>query len=92
MPFGSDQTRGRATRRAVARANQLVAESKLLRESDLQDIWRRQGFSSFTRWPVPVRKDWGAHVLGLPAEAEDGNPGECSGESPEVLTTGQDCP
>ena len=41
---------------------------------------------------MPVWKNWGTHVLGLPAEAKGGNPGEYSSESPEGLTTRQDYP
>jgi hypothetical protein len=38
-----------------------------------------------------VRKNWGARAR-LPAEAEGGNPGEYSSESPEGVETGQEGP
>jgi len=50
-----------------------------------------QGFVASTRWPVPLRKNWDARS-GLPAEAEGGNPGQYSSESPEGEEGRQDDP
>ncbi len=52
----------RATRRAVAKANESVVEKGILHEADLRGYWSCQGFLSSTRWPVPVRKNWGVQV------------------------------
>ena len=61
----SDQPRRQASRRAVAKANGLIAEMapyvKLVageREC--------QGFAPSTRWPVPMRKELGNARIGLP--------------------------
>ena len=85
-PPRSDHPRGQTTRRAVARANGLVAEMGSRVKMICGIKWRCQGFLSSTRWPGPTWKNWGKHMLGLPAEAEGGNSGEFSSESPEGLT------
>src|SRR5476649_809254 len=44
--------RGRATRKAVARANGRTVESRPRREADGRDHWRCQGFPPRYRWPA----------------------------------------
>src|SRR5262249_24964017 len=91
MSARSDQPRRRATRRAVARANERAVAIGSPRGADLREHWRCRGFLPSTRWPALVRKNGGARAR-LPAEAADGNPGEYSRESPEGVETGQEDP
>ena len=56
-PSGLVSPAGRANRRAVAKANEPVVESKLRMKLIRAGIWSRQGLSSFIRWPVPMRKN-----------------------------------
>ena len=91
-PLRSGQHRGQATRRAVAKANGLIAEMGP-RTKLIQAEYRRcQEFLPSTRWPVPMRKDGAMPVSDLPAEVEGGNPGEPSSESSEGLVSRQEDP
>ena len=56
-PSGLVSPARRANRRAVAKANEPVVESKLRMKLIRADIWSCQGFSSFARWPVLIRKN-----------------------------------
>ena len=91
-PLRSGQHRGQATRRAVAKANGLIAEMGS-RTKLIQAEYRRcQEFFPSIRWPVPMRKDGAVPVSDLPAGVEGGNPGEPSSESSEGLGSGQEDP
>ena len=91
-PLRSGQHRGQATRRAVAKANGLIAEMGS-RTKLIQAEYRRcQEFLPSIRWPVPMRKDGAVPVSDLPAGVEGGNPGEPSSESSEGLGSGQEDP
>ena len=91
-PPRSGQHRGRATGRAVARANGLTAEMGPRTKLIHAEHRRCQEFLPSTRWPVPARKDGAVPVPDLPADVEGGNPGEPSSESSEGLVAGQDDP
>ena len=91
-PPRSGQHRGRATGRAVARANGLTAEMGPRTKLIHAEHRRCQEFLPSTRWPVPARKDGAVPVSDLPADVEGGNPGEPGSESSEGLVTGQDDP
>ena len=58
-----DQPRRLAIRRAVARANGLIAETPPSVEL-VAGYSECQAFPSPTRWPVLVRKDWEVHASG----------------------------
>jgi hypothetical protein len=91
-PLRSGQHRGQATRRAVVKANGLIAEMGS-RTKLIQAEYRRcQEFFPSIRWPVPMRKDGAVPVSDLPAGVEGGNPGEPSSESSEGLGSGQEDP
>jgi len=91
-PLRSGQHRGQATRRAVAKANGLIAEMGS-RTKLIQAEYRRcQEFLPSIRWPVPMRKDGAVPVSDLPAGVEGGNPGEPSSESSEGLVSRQEDP
>src|SRR4029453_1945372 len=87
----SDQPRRRATRRAVARANERAVEIGSPRGADCGGVGGCQGFLPSTRGPALVRKNGGARTR-LPAEAAGGNPGEYSSESPEGVETRKEDP
>ena len=91
-PPRSGQHRGRATGRAVARANGLTAEMGPRTKLIQAEHRRCQGFLPSTRWPVPARKDGAVPVSDLPADVEGGNPGEPGSESSEGLVARQDDP
>ena len=91
-PPRSGQHRGRATGRAVARANGLTAEMGPRTKLIHAEHRRCQGCLPSTRWPVPARKDGAVPVSDLPADVEGGNPGEPSSESSEGLVARQDDP
>ena len=86
-----DQPRRLANRRAVARANGLIAETPPSVEL-VAGYSECQAFPSPTRWPVLVRKKLGSARIRLPAEVEGGNSGQFSRESPEGVLLGQDDP
>ena len=67
-----DQSRRLTTRRAVARANGLIAEIPPSVEL-VAGYSECQAFPSPTRWPVLVRKELGSARIRLPAEVEGGN-------------------
>jgi len=91
-PPRSGQHRGRATGRAVARANGLTAEMGPRTKLIQAEHRRCQECLPSTRWPVPARKDGAVPVSDLPADVEGGNPGEPSSESSEGLVARQDDP
>jgi hypothetical protein len=91
-PLRSGQHRGRATRRAVAKANGLNAEIGYRTKLIQAEYWRCQEFFPSNRWPVPMRKNGAVPVSDLPAEVEGGNPGEPSSKSSEGLVSRQDDP
>ena len=90
VPPWSGQPRGRATRRAVAKANGSSDEKVIPHEADLRGNWSCQGFSTY---PM-VRA--GAEELRCTHRGsrriEDGNSGQYSSESPEGLGIIQDDP
>ena len=67
-----DQPRRQAIRRAVARANGLIAEIPPSVEL-VAGYSECQAFPSPTRWPELVRKELGRARIRLPAEVEGGN-------------------
>ena len=81
----------RANRRAVAKANERVVEIGSRTKLICGNIGAAKGF-----FPLPDGQcRYGrteAHVSGLPAEAEGGNPGQYSGESPEGVGGRQEDP
>src|SRR5262249_25804748 len=91
-PSRSGQHRGQATRRAVAKANGLIAEMGPRTQLIQAEHRRCQDFLPSRRWPVPMRKDGAMPVSDLPAAVEGGNPGEPSSESSEGLESGQEDP
>ena len=86
-----DQPRRLAIRRAVARANGLIAEIPPSAEL-VAGYSECQAFPFPTRWPALVRKELGSARIGLPAEVEGGNSEQFSSESPGGVLLGQDDP
>ena len=86
-----DQPRRQAIRRAVARANGLIAEIPPSVEL-VAGYSECQAFPSPTRWPELVRKELGRARIRLPAEVEGGNSEQLSRESPEGVLLRQDDP
>ena len=86
-----DQPGRQAIRRAVARANGLIAEIPPSVEL-VAGYSECQAFPSPTRWPVLVRKELGRARIRLPAEVEGGNSEQLSRESPEGVLLRQDDP
>ena len=86
-----DQPRRQAIRRAVARANGLIAEIPPSVEL-VAGYSECQAFPSPTRWSELVRKELGSACIRLPAEVEGGNSEQFSRESPEGVLLRQDDP
>ena len=86
-----DQPRRQAIRRAVARANGLIAEIPPSVEL-VAGYSECQAFPSPTRWSELVRKELGRARIRLPAEVEGGNSEQLSRESPEGVLLRQDDP
>jgi len=88
----SGQHRGRANRRAVAKANgrtvEITPHVKLIQVERLE-MPRVSFIYSMANAGAEV---WGSARIGLPAEVEGGNPGKPSSESSEGLVTGQEDP
>jgi hypothetical protein len=91
-PLRSGQHRGRATRRAAAKANGRIAEMGPRMKLIQAEHRRCQGCLPSTRWPVPTRTDGARPASDLPADVEGGNPGEPSSESSEGLVSRQEDP
>jgi hypothetical protein len=78
-------------RRAVAKANERVAESHTRMKLICGHLGAAKGLSLRPDGQCRCGRTE-AHVSGLPAEAEGGNPGKYSSESPEGLGGRQDDP
>ena len=90
-PSGLVSPARRATRRAVAKANERVAESHTRMKLICGNLGAAKGLSLRPDGQCRYGRTE-AHVSGLPAEAEGGNPGQYSGESSEGLCGRQDDP
>ena len=80
-PSGLVSPARRANRRAVAKANEPVVESKLRMKLIRADIWSCQGFSSFARWPVLIgeyQNPWGQSSRHRRSNVQTPTPNACS--------------
>ena len=89
---GSDQPRGQATRRAVAKANGLALENSSRAKLICGFVGDAKDFRRLSDGQCRCRSNGNKHASGLPGETEGGNPGESERESPEGLATGQEDP
>ena len=90
-PRRSDQPGGRATRRAVARANGLSAEKHLPREADCGIVGVAEGICHLRDGQSRCGRQLRSTHRGS-RRIEGGNPGKYCSESPEGVEVGQDDP